>query len=507
MIVRKLLTVMGYKVDEKSEDQVESSVDKLKSAAKALAAVFATGAIAVAIRKFVEQGSSAAETMNVVSQSFENNTAAVLEWAKVQSVALGRSEFLLREYAATLGAMLRPQLESADAAAEMSTELAQLAVDLGSFFETNEPEVLAAIKSGIIGASEPMRRFGVVMTVASLDAFALAQGLKKTTKEMGETEKLTLRYQFIMAKTAAAQGDAARTAGGFANLTKALRAVLTDLGTEIGLVLLPASERQLQAFVDIARVLKGPIIGAVKRAMRVLGALANTTTVIIVAVTALGIAFTVLGAKAIFAWLAAVAPAVLLVALIGLISAAIFILIDDLETMGEGGESVIGGLISEFQHWLEETGSITQAIGQVLKTAFLFWANLILGLFDTTAEEVEKKFRLMLDRAFMQARRDFTKFVNFMRKFSIFGVLETQRELATKAGTAIGGLLRPAVAAAGFGGGGGPVVVNQRVEVNTTAAPGMNEGELAQQVAADAGRATAAVNRQTANQLAVGGGG
>nr|NIS41906.1 hypothetical protein [Desulfuromonadales bacterium] len=59
-------------------------------------------------------------------------------------------------------------------------------------------------------------------------------------------QKVALRYAFIMEKTAAFQGDAERTARGWANMTKRVEGQLTDLAAELGAVLLPAAERLLE---------------------------------------------------------------------------------------------------------------------------------------------------------------------------------------------------------------------------------------------------------------------
>ncbi|NIQ97565.1 MAG: hypothetical protein GWN87_27855, partial [Desulfuromonadales bacterium] len=53
----------------------------------------------------------------------------------------------------------------------------------------------------------------------------------------------------------------------------------------------------------------------------------------------------------------------------------------DLQAMGEGGKSVSGALVSEFEFLRDESGSIFGAIGSMLSTAVEYWGNLIGGLF------------------------------------------------------------------------------------------------------------------------------
>ena len=514
MIVRRLITVMEYKVDRPSEKKTESSFNKLKKAATGLAAVLSAGLVATAFRRLIVMGSDAAETMNVINESFEQNTSTVLEWARVQAEVLGRSEFALREYAATLGAMLNPMTGSADAAAEMSTTLAALTVDLGSFFNAAETDVLTALKSGLTGASEPMRRFGVVMTQASLDAFALERGIGKTTKQMSEAEKVTLRYQFILAKTAKAQGDAARTAKGFANLSKTLVAVLSDIGTEVGLVLLPSVESALDVLVTFVRQIKGPVISTVKRVTTVVGALANKTTLIIAGITAATIALKTFGAAALVAWLKVTAPALAALILFGLIGLAIFAIIEDLEAMGEGGESAIGGLIGEFQHWMDETDSVIASISQMLLTAFEFWGQKFTELFgDEVAAEFDRLVGMIdkfLKRIAAFFRGDFSLADLIWGEGASFeGFVENlKRDLIdiTRFGARIPAVATASPMASAAAGAGAGMSSQQNIEVNVQAQPGMNEAQLAAQTGAATGRAVDAANRRTAQRLAVGGG-
>ncbi len=100
-----------------------------------------------------------------------------------------------------------------------------------------------------------MRRFGVVMLESELAAFALAQGITKSTKKMSTAEKTVLRFNFIMAKTVTSQGDAARTANEYANASRAAADGVKDLATRIGGQLLPVATRFMVWARDASRSL------------------------------------------------------------------------------------------------------------------------------------------------------------------------------------------------------------------------------------------------------------
>jgi hypothetical protein len=229
----------GLDAAEKRLEGFESTVE---SVGRAAAVAFGAGAIAVG--SFIHAASDAKEQLNVIQAAFGDElTPEIIRWADITADAVGRSKQQILDFAGSTQAILSPMMGSADAAAEMSQNISQLAVDMGSFFNVADSDALQALKAGLIGESEPMKRFGVVMLESSLNAFALAQGLGKTTREMTEAEKVALRYAFIMEKTANAQGDAAKTADGFANVSKRITGQMTDLAVQFGEALLPAAEK------------------------------------------------------------------------------------------------------------------------------------------------------------------------------------------------------------------------------------------------------------------------
>lgn len=410
MIVRRLLTLIGYKVDPKSEKAAKDGFKRVTRAAKKLGIGLSVGAVAIGFKKTLDAASDVEETMNVVTTAFENQAGAVLQWAKESGEAAGRSEFAMREYAATVGAVVGPTLGSAEATAQLSQDMAQLAVDLGSFFNASDTDALDAIRAGLIGSQEPLLRFGVNMSVAALDAFALEQGLGKTTKQMTAAEKTTLRYRFIMARTTKAQGDAAKTSDGFANQVKRLQGNVRNIAVTIGREFLPGMASALKTFNEIAKVVAGPLVSALRL-------LTAPIKLVVALIIGLVFAFTELSTvgKVVFLGLAAGATALLVVfkklaiaqlivfakfILIGALIALVILVIEDLWQALTGGNSVIGNVIGEFRHWLDETDSILAAIGQLFANVFDFIAEKVFGVegaFDKTVHAISGFFTWLGD--------------------------------------------------------------------------------------------------------------
>ena len=160
-----------------------------------------------------ELGSAITEVENVVDVAFGSMADKAYEFASTATEQYGLSELAAKQYAGTMMAMLNSTGVAQDAAAEMSTTLAGLAGDLASFYNISTDEAFMKLRSAIAGETEPMRQLGVNMTVASLEAYALSQGITKSWQSMTQAEQAMLRYNYIMSATSQQQGDFARTSG------------------------------------------------------------------------------------------------------------------------------------------------------------------------------------------------------------------------------------------------------------------------------------------------------
>ena len=153
---------------------------------------------------------------------------------------VGRSTHELEGMASSVQDTFVPMGFARGEAAKLSTSLTKLAVDVASFNNAQDDETMQAFQSALVGNHEAVRRFGIVITETELKNELLRMGITKTYNEIDAQTKVQARLNLIMAGTKDAQGDAARTAGSFANLQKGLRGELSELADEVGLTLVPA---------------------------------------------------------------------------------------------------------------------------------------------------------------------------------------------------------------------------------------------------------------------------
>ena len=188
----------------------------------------------------IKMASDFEESLNKVNVAFGSASGEVKEFAKTTLQQFGIAQGTALDMAALFGDMSTSMGLSVDTAAELSTSLVGLAGDLASFKNMNIEEVTTALNGVFTGETESLKRLGVVMTQVNLEQFAMEQGIKKTIKEMTQAEKVQLRYQFVMAKTANAHGDFARTSDGAANQMRIFQESMKELGANIGSLILPA---------------------------------------------------------------------------------------------------------------------------------------------------------------------------------------------------------------------------------------------------------------------------
>ena len=177
---------------------------------------------------------------------FGNLAGDVEEWAKTHADAVNRSVFDLQGYASQLQDTFVPMGFAREQAAQLSKQMVELGVDLASFNNEAENETLNNLTSTLIGNHEAARRWGVVITQATLNARLMAMGIAGGTQAATEQEKILARIAILTESTSDAQGDAARTAGSFANQMRGLQGAVQRAGAEIGELLLPGATRLVQ---------------------------------------------------------------------------------------------------------------------------------------------------------------------------------------------------------------------------------------------------------------------
>jgi len=227
--------------------QFQNLSNNLKATGQALT-LGVTAPLALLGREFVRTASDAEETQAKFSAVFKELTNDAEEFVQATAQRIGRSTNDLRKFMGTLQDTFVPLGFARAEGLEFSKALTQLTLDLASFNNMAESEVLEGLQSAIVGNHETMRKFGVIINQTNLNQELLNMGLKDGIKNATEAQKAQARLNIIMAGTADAQGDAERTSGSFANQLRRLQGLFEELAVELGNIIMPAIQKLITFF-------------------------------------------------------------------------------------------------------------------------------------------------------------------------------------------------------------------------------------------------------------------
>ena len=212
-----------------------------------------TAGVAAAGGAAIKYASDTEESVNKVDVAFGKSAGKVKEFAESALENFGMAKGSALDAAATFGDMGTSMGLSKKSAADMATSLTGLGGDLASFKNIGVDQAMTALNGVFTGETESLKQLGIVMTQSNLDAFAMANGFGKTTKEMTEAEKVQLRYAYVMDATKNAQGDFARTSDGTANALRTSQEGAKELAASFGEMLLPAIANILGKVNDVIK--------------------------------------------------------------------------------------------------------------------------------------------------------------------------------------------------------------------------------------------------------------
>lgn len=215
----------------------------------------------------VDLASDLNESVNAVTVSYGEASKAVLALGNNSAKAFGLSKRDLNQYAVQFSAFVSTLAGSGGDVAGTLETLIGRGTDFASVMNLEVADALLLFQSGLAGETEPLRRYGIDLSAATVQAFAYANGIAAAGEELTEQQKVQARYGSLMAQTSKVQGDFANTSSELANQNRINAAVWTDLQTTIGTAFLPIASQLATVLADdvlpaISAMLEGP--GSVK---------------------------------------------------------------------------------------------------------------------------------------------------------------------------------------------------------------------------------------------------
>lgn len=223
------------------------------------------------LKSAMDYSSNLTEVQNVVDVGFGKYKSKIEDLAKTSIQDYGMSELTAKQIAGRFQAMGTAVGFSQKKMSGMSVELTKLSADMASFYNEDQEKIAKSMQSVFTGTTQPLRKYGIDLTQATLEEWAHKQGVDANMKSMSQAEKTMLRYQYVISQTGAAQGDFARTSNTWANQTRMLKQNFQQLGSTIGQIAINAFKPfvkamnstlvQLDKFAKSARDALGKIFG------------------------------------------------------------------------------------------------------------------------------------------------------------------------------------------------------------------------------------------------------
>ena len=223
------------------------------------------------LKSAMDYSSNLTEVQNVVDVGFGKYKSKIEDLAKTSIQDYGMSELTAKQIAGRFQAMGTAVGFSQKKMSGMSVELTKLSADMASFYNEDQEKIAKSMQSVFTGTTQPLRKYGIDLTQATLQEWAHKHGIDANIKSMSQAEKTMLRYQYVISQTGAAQGDFARTSNTWANQTRMLQQNFQQLGSTIGQIAINAFKPfvkamnstlvQLDKFAKSARDALGKIFG------------------------------------------------------------------------------------------------------------------------------------------------------------------------------------------------------------------------------------------------------
>lgn len=396
MALRELLVELGMGLAQGDEAKLNSALGRVSKAASAVAAITATIGAGMKLMGVAREIGVLGDNVATMAERLGLGTT---ELQRLQHVA-DRADLSIDELRIGLlriGDGVRQAEKGTGTAAEAWKEYGIQARDANGAIRS-QTEILGDLAEAAQGIENPAERALFAMRAIGPEAGPkllplLNLGRKGIEQFTAEADEMGFVLGEDLVDAGMRYDDAQKT------LNKSFQALKIAVGGALLPLLNEMTEsfaRTVQAVRPVVTAIMNRLAPAMERVYRITRVLSQATGTLVLAIaklgpifgtatfalTALAVAYAVAGkaallsaGKAVAAWIVATGPALLMVALVLAIGAAFVLVAEDIYRWWIGDNSVIGAIGAEFWHLFEETGSVFDAMSEMIKVAVEFWAG------------------------------------------------------------------------------------------------------------------------------------
>lgn len=255
--VQLVPTATGFKeaISREIDDPIDNSVKTAGSKFKALGGILAGALAGAAVVGFgkdvITQASDLNESLNAVKVTYGDATQGIVDLGKSAALGLGLSQNEFNALSVRFSAFAKTIAGEGGNVVGVVDELSKRGADFASVMNLDVNDALSKFQSGLAGETEPLRQFGIDLSAAAVEQYALANGIWDGTGQMTEAQKVQARYGSLMAQTSQVTGDFANTSDGLANSQRIASARFKDAQAALGEGLLPIVQNVVATFADL----------------------------------------------------------------------------------------------------------------------------------------------------------------------------------------------------------------------------------------------------------------
>lgn len=194
------------------------------------------------------------ESINATEVTFGDAADGIKKLGDEAAEALGLSKAEFLQMSTGFAAFAKTIAGDGGDVVKTIDDLTTRASDFASVMNLDVGRAMQLFRSGLAGETESLRQFGIDVSSATVEQFALANGLARSKKELTEQVKIQARYGVILEQTSHMAGDFANTSGDLANSQRILSAQFKDLQDNIGTGVLPMMEQLVSMAGSVAGV-------------------------------------------------------------------------------------------------------------------------------------------------------------------------------------------------------------------------------------------------------------
>jgi len=375
LVVRELITELGFRVDEKTLDKYEAKLEATAKKANQLGrnmTLFVSTPLIALGTGLIKMASDAEETTSKFNTVFRD----IGDQAKQASDELVRSYGLSRKASKELlgdtGDLLSGFGFTQESALDLSRQVQRLSVDLASFtnYSGGAKGASQALTKALLGERESVKQLGIAILEEDVKAKVAEMRARGMTFETERQAKAYATLEIALSQSKNAIGDYARTQDQLANRMRQFQGRLADLAVSFGKLLLPLANKLVGVGLKLIDKFEA-LNDTTKELILIFGGLAIVAGPLIFIFSK--ILFLIKGMTiATLGWTAVIVAVV----------TALALLIQDIKVWAEGGDSLLGRYLGSWENFKDGLMRIFEGIKAIVLGAW----DIIVDTFAPTVE-------------------------------------------------------------------------------------------------------------------------